>query len=206
MKKIVAPVGAVFGRWTVLGESDRSTKWLVQCSCGSDPKLVDHRTLRSGISTSCGCYRDETRGDNNRTHGQSQTALYKIWAGMIQRCTNPNVLAYPDYGGRGITVCEKWQQFEGFAADMAPRPHGATLERIDNDKGYYLDNCQWASRKAQARNRRSSRVLTFNGQSLTVTEWAEQLGVKSSLIFVRLDRGWSVERALSTPAFGISAP
>jgi hypothetical protein len=125
---------------------------------------------------------------------------YAIWNGMRQRCNNPSAGAYRHYGGRGIKVCPEWEQFWQFVADMGPRPSpDHTLERIDNDGDYRPSNCKWATRRAQSRNRRSNRLLTFNGRTQPMSAWADETGITYTAIQTRLDRGWSVHDALTRP-------
>jgi hypothetical protein len=119
---------------------------------------------------------------------------------MRTRCTNPNVPNYKDYGGRGIAVCERWRSFEAFLADMGPRPGlGYSIERINNDGDYEPGNCRWADRAQQSNNRRNNRLLTWNGETKTLAEWSRTTGLDYAALLARLNRGWSVERALSTP-------
>ncbi len=125
---------------------------------------------------------------------------YKAWGHMIERCRNPNTECFADYGGRGITVCDRWRTYEHFLADMGPRPAGMTLERKDNERGYEPGNCVWATRKQQMRNRRNTKMLTFNGETKGLTEWAEQLGLKKTTLEKRLKLGWTADRALSQKA------
>lgn len=126
-----------------------------------------------------------------RTHGLSgnKPGIYKIWANIKQRCTNPNQPRYADYGGRGITLCERWHTFDNFYADVGDRPTGLTLDRIDNDKGYEPNNVRWASRKEQANNRSSNVVLTHNGLTMNLKQWAAHLGWKYGLIASRWKKG-----------------
>src|SRR5262245_53943702 len=138
-------------------------------------------------------------------HGESRVGRrspeYEAWIGMIARCHNPRCKAFPNYGGRGIIVCNRWRNSVGaFLADMGRKPTPKhELERKNNDKGYYPGNCRWATRIEQSRNKRTNRFLAFRGETRCVTEWAEQLGLPSYLILTRLKYGWSVERTLSTP-------
>ena len=118
---------------------------------------------------------------------------------MRGRCNNPTHQAWPNYGGRGITVCPEWDDFAVFIKDMGERPDGLTLERIDNNQGYSPDNCKWATHKEQFSNTRTNHNLTFAGRTQTITQWQEELGFKKTLINNRIRRGWSVERALTTP-------
>lgn len=136
-------------------------------------------------------------------HGEaivgSVTAEYKIWRGMLGRCLNKTNPAWMDYGGRGIGVCDRWRSFENFLADMGRRPDGLSLDRIDNNKGYSPDNCRWATRKEQARNRRSSAMIEYKGECRALVEWAEITGISVSAITQRLRAGWDVEMALTVP-------
>lgn len=160
--------GGRFGRLTVqdyAGRHNCNHYWLCRCDCGTTA-TVERRQLVSGKTTSCGCYARELRlarmreqperfRGSRRTHGRFGSALYRSWAAMIQRCTNPKRENYSYYGGRGITVCARWRVFENFAADMGERPPGTTLERNDNDKGYEPGNCRWATMQEQSNNRRA---------------------------------------------------
>ncbi len=124
----------------------------------------------------------------------------RCWEGMLHRCDNPNAHAYNRYGGRGIKVCERWRKFENFCNDMGSRPQGFTIERRNNNKGYSPENCHWASRKEQSNNTRTNRRITYNGKTLTISQWAEQTGLSHCRINRRLEAGWSVSRALTEPA------
>lgn len=130
-------------------------------------------------------------------HGLKDSALYNTWKLMRQRCNNPNSLAYKDYGGRGIKVCERWGDFRNFQTDMSKKPNElSTLERIDNDGDYSPKNCCWATPKEQANNRRNSRFYTINDETKTIAQWAELLGLKYTTIHERLNRGDSIKMAL----------
>lgn len=138
-------------------------------------------------------------------HGMKGTKFYGVWHAMSTRCNNPNFVYYAMYGGRGIKRCTRWDTFENFRDDMIKsynnqiKIHGkTTLERVDNDRGYSKENCRWATRKEQARNRRSAKLLKYKGQVRSVTEWAELLGINRFCIFSRLKRGLSADMALSS--------
>lgn len=128
---------------------------------------------------------------------------YRSWEAMKRRCSKPEDRNYKNYGARGISVCRRWRGRGGFAsflADLGPKPtRSHTLERTDNDGDYTPENCRWATRSEQSRNRRNNKLITHNGQTLLLVEWAELLGVSRSLILARLRRGWSVDRALTEP-------
>lgn len=137
----------------------------------------------------------------NTTHGGRGTTEYNSWTGMIQRCENPNHPRYADYGGRGIKVCRQWRQsFATFIKDMGKKPAPRMqVERRDNDGPYDPKNCYWATRKQQANNTRASRFLEFDGQSLTISQWADKLGVRASTLQLRLAHGWSVQQTMTIP-------
>lgn len=192
--------GENFGRLTahdVVGRNRHNQLlWHCTCECGTQKEVLGF-LLRRGEVQSCGCLHRETVGLINRTHGMTKTRIYGLWHGMIQRCYDKNVPAYNRYGARGINVCERWQSFENFYADMGDKPKGMSLERVDNDGDYTPENVIWATAKAQARNRRSTVFLEFNGQRKSMAEWAEELGMKIATLWARIDRGMCVEEALT---------
>jgi len=171
--------------------------WLCQCDCGNKVIVSGHSLSKAyngkGGAGSCGCALGRTI-----KHGKCGSTEYRIWHMMLQRCTNANNGKFKNYGGRGITVCEKWQDFKGFYADMGDRPEGMTLDRIDNEKGYFKANCRWASRKQQSNNRSNNLLITYQGKKQTLQMWADELGLKKSTLINRVKRGWTIERALST--------
>lgn len=137
------------------------------------------------------------------THGHARkrqrTRAYRSWEQMRSRCNKPTDKDYPDYGGRGITVCELWRDFAAFIADMGEPPPGMTLDRRDNNKGYCRENCRWATAIEQHQNTRANIYLTFAGETLCISEWERRLGFPKDRIGARLKQGWPVERALTTP-------
>jgi len=133
------------------------------------------------------------------THGMSRTAVYQVWHKMLQRCYNENVARYPRYGGRGIIVCKRWHFFAKFYKDMGLRPSSRhSLERKNNDGNYKPSNCVWALPMQQGRNTVRTRHITYAGETKSIIEWSEELGLPHNTIWYRLARGWTVERALST--------
>lgn len=136
------------------------------------------------------------------THGHTRnyrsTPTWRSWSSMRQRCTNKNLPHYRHYGGRGITVCERWSVFENFLADMGERPHGTSIDRIDKDGNYEPGNCRWASNRQQQVNSRNARMLTYQGETMCITDWAKRLGLLQQGLSERL-KVMSVEEALSHP-------
>ena len=129
----------------------------------------------------------------NKTHGKSRSPIYVCWQAIKGRCFNPNAAHYARYGGRGITVCDRWLVFDNFVADMEPRPQNMTLERIDNDGPYSPDNCRWATRKEQSNNRFCNVRIMHDGVTLTVAQWSERTGIHHNTISGRYKLGWSHE-------------
>lgn len=124
---------------------------------------------------------------------------YDLWLGMKQRCSNPNHLAYHNYGGRGIKVCERWLTYDNFMADMGPRPTGMTIDRINNSLGYEPSNCRWATRVEQSANTRSSVNVTLRGVTKTLTQWAEAVGMRYPTLRSRMALGWDFEKIIDMP-------
>jgi hypothetical protein len=211
--KIITP-GDKFGRWTALEHTEtryypsgaRQHFRMCRCECGKEQWVGEYK-LRTGHSRSCGCLQSEVTAERSFKHGHSQrgarSKAYSVWRNMISRCTNPNVPHYPSYGGRGITVCERWlNSFENFLADMGEPPPGLTIDRLNNDYGYYKENCAWKTPLDQALNRggkRKSVKLTFDGFTLTFKEWAKKLGVDYKMLSARYYKGWPIERILTEP-------
>ena len=199
-------VGQKFGRLTVLSKTTRkgesSRKWLCQCDCGN---MVEIRgdCLKDGNTQSGGCLRLERLREKLVIHGKSKDPLYDVWIAMRQRCSNENDSNYPNYGGRGIAVCLEWDaEFTSFAtwADSSGYKKGACLDRIDNSKDYTPDNCRWTNHKQNNRNKRDNHLLTFNGKTQCVADWADEIGISHHNISNRINNyGWSIEDALTLP-------
>lgn len=169
--------------------------WKCLCSCGNYT-AVPSGSLTSGKTKSCGCLKLETKGA--MTHGLSNTVIYHTWWRMLHRCRNPKSPDWKHYGGRGITVCDRWHRFEDFYVDMGPKPSPKhTIERINNDGNYEPTNCRWATHTEQVRNRRSNRTITRNGETMCASEWARRVGLTPKAVLKRLRRGYSPEEALT---------
>ena len=203
MGALVDLTGMRFGRLEAIrtiGTDKRGEKiWECYCECGSFHNVLSSN-LRTGHTKSCGCLDREKASERMTKHGMYGTRTYESWNRMLQRCYNPSAAYYEIYGGRGITVCEQWQTFENFFADMGESGEGETLDRIDNDKGYYKENCRWASRKEQARNRSSNVEITYNGRTQCIAAWEEELGFKYGTLWNRLNTyKWSIEKSMTEP-------
>lgn len=201
MRKKIDLTGAVFGKLTVTGLSHRNAKkeavWNCSCSCGGAIQV--RGSCLTGIVRfrSCGC--NKGHWTHRLTERGKKSGLYGIWTAMKNRCYNPNSEYYADYGGRGIKVCDRWKgSFESFFEDLGDRPKGMTLERIDNNGDYGPSNCHWATRKDQARNRRSNVILEFQGRSQILDGWAKEIGIEAATIRRRLALGWTMEKALTS--------
>lgn len=138
------------------------------------------------------------RNRQSAKHGLSGSGTRKSWEAMVRRCTNSDDKDFPRYGGRGISVCERWLSFEAFVADMGVRPDGLTIGRIDNDGNYEPGNCRWETFDEQNNNRRSNRSVTFDGRTQTIAQWAREAGISRALLRYRLNAGWSLQDALNT--------
>jgi hypothetical protein len=183
---------------TVLREYSRSVNessrvfLQVRCLCGVVKEIYKDNLPRT---LSCGCLNRQ----NKTKHGQHQSPTYKSWQMMLDRCRNPKNPAYKYYGSRGIQVCERWLTFDNFFADMGHRPEGKTINRIKNDGNYEPDNCNWATRSEQMENTRQNRLLTIDGEALSVNQWAIRLKVKRNTLYNRLFNGWTPEETILTP-------
>lgn len=187
----------------VLASGYHEIMWNCVCDCGNR-KVVRGKSLRGGISTSCGCAQRKGVGDRARRHGGFGTRLYAVWDSMRRRCNNPNCKAYHNYGARGISICDEWDDFAAFrdwailsGYDESAERGSFTLDRIDVNKGYSPDNCRWCDMRVQANNRRSSISLTYNGETHSLTEWADIIGVDYTTLWKRYRDGKPTEEILS---------
>lgn len=204
--------GYRFGRWTVLqkGEPRISSNgksketWVCVCICGNS-KSVPQISLLDGSSQSCGCLRRErlSKGasEKNRTHGMTDTRLYRIYKHMICRCTNKNDLRYDRYGGRGISVCAEWSKFEPFCEWAISHGYNDSLsiDRIDIDGNYCPENCRWATVTEQANNKSNNQLYTYDSRTMTIGQWASEYDIPYKRLWKRLHNGWDIERALFEP-------
>lgn len=195
MSKFEDLTGQKFNRWAVLEyRFNGRSAWLCRCECGTE-RVVTSKLLKNGESTSCGCRKREVTTVRNTTHGRCGTRVYKSWAKMLDRCRNPNNKDYAHYGGRGITVCERWHSFENFFADMGHPPFKHEIDRENNDLGYCKENCRWVTHLINMSNTRRTRLFTHQGETLTLREWAEKAGVPYSRMQERINNGETFEQA-----------
>lgn len=207
MSKFQDLTGKKFDKLKVVSRADDYIKpnghkiiqWHCVCECGNEV-TVRAEYLTSGHTKSCGCKRLVS---HTKTYGQTNTRLYKIWIGIKERCCNPKRNNYYLYGGRGIKLCDEWLNFENFYHWSVNNGYSneLTIDRIDNDLDYSPSNCRWATNKQQSNNRRSNRIIKYNGESHTLQEWSKITGINSNTIRMRIDKyGWSVEKALFYPS------
>lgn len=173
--------------------------WSWACDCGKE-HLATAGSVRSGKTKSCGCYYREAVKKINKTHGMFYTSEYVIWAGMIQRCTNEKNEKFPIYGGRGITVCDRWlHSFVDFYADMGPKPGpDYSIDRIDVNGNYEPGNCRWATREEQARNRRNNVIISFGGRKIILKAFSDICGISISRARYLLSQGYTPDEIYLT--------
>ena len=202
--------GQVFWKWTVIGpyrkRRDKDgrlwTDWLCRCYCGTE-KWIEKNELLTGHSKQC----IRHKGEHNLKHGMAGNKrigtthpMFRVWSTMKDRCIRPNTHNFNRYGGRGIRVCERWMEFANFLLDMGQTyQYGLTLERKDNNGDYCPSNCRWATRKEQANNRRSNRLIEINGTVKNLSQWSEQNGISCDVVRYREKKGLSTEKAITLP-------
>lgn len=201
--------GMTFGRLTVRSRTSdqvspsgrHRTKWICECSCGNTVSVLAEN-LNSGRTTSCGCYRADKNRDKFGTHLDTHSKLYGVWCSMKARCYNPNSTYYKRYGGRGIGICSEWKDsYETFRtwAISSGYHDGVSIDRIENDSGYSPSNCRWVGSVAQANNRSSNKIFTYNGETHNLSEWAKLRGINYKTLHNRIfAAGWDFERAITT--------
>lgn len=200
--------GLRYSRLTVIGLSDRIERqtngcykrfWNCRCDCGKEVEVCSGNL--TGHTQSCGCLQLERIGEALYKHGAGETSEYRTWSAMRRRCYDKNDKGYKNYGGRGISVCDRWNSsFVNFFSDMGERPKGLSLERVDNNGNYCPENCKWGTKLEQIRNRRTTRRLEVNGENLTVEEWSKKTGLEYDTIIKRISYGWSAVDAVTKPS------
>lgn len=199
-------IGRTFGRLTVISRSGKDkrgkSKWLCRCICGKE-KAILADSLISGKTKSCGCLRAEISPKNVKVkHGMSGSRLWVIWCGMKSRCYNPKSVAFSDYGGRGIRVCDSWKsnflEFYHWATENG-YSELLTIDRINSDGNYEPENCRWATYEEQENNRRNTVFFTISGIKLSVSEWARITGIPAATLRWRIENGWDEEHLLISP-------
>lgn len=211
-KSLVADLkGRRFGRLTVLefshlSDDRKRTYWKCKCDCGNEI-ITRADGIKSGHTNSCGCYNKDILQNAgwNITHGLSHSRVYGIWRNMKARCYNDKSISYEYYGKKGITVCDEWlgkggfKNFYDWSMENGYRDD-LTIDRKDNDKGYSPDNCRWVAYKEQANNKSTNVCIEYNGETNTISEWADKCGLEYSCLLYRLHSGWDIEKALTTPS------
>jgi len=179
--------GVKFNRLTFI-KKIKGIKWECLCDCGN----VCEKTfseVKCGVVKSCGCYRKDKLKSIKTTHGMAKTKLYSTWNTMIQRCKD---ISNPYYGGKGISVCKRWNKFENFYKDMGDKPSAAhSIERLNSNKSYSPENCVWASATTQANNTAKNVRVHYDGEFFTVSELARHLGINYGTLYKRINTGRS---------------
>lgn len=191
MKKLTINKGDRYGRLVILKEVAQhinyTRRFLCQCDCGNELNVL-LTSLRSGTTSSCGCLRNEMTAKRSTTHGKYETREYKVWEDMKSRCISKTGKAYKQYGSRGIAVCERWNKFENFYEDMKNGYRDdLTLDRIDNNKGYYKENCRWTTWEVQENNRSNNILVKHNGKWYIPMELLKMTNLSRSTIYYRLE-------------------
>lgn len=196
-------IGQRFGRWTVIEPAENKnglTMWLCRCDCGTE-KTVRTSHLKSGRSKSCGCHQyDHLRNKpGNYPEEVRIKRLYRIWKNILRRCQSNNYPGYKNYGGRGIIVCEDWNDYVLFARWALDHGYSKdlTIDRIDINGNYTPDNCRWVTMLEQSHNKRNNRLETINGVTKTVAEWSREYDIESNTLLRRLNKGMSITEAIS---------
>ena len=203
--------GQKFGRLTVISfhhskyyiskdMRKRKCEWyLCKCDCGKE-KIVNKNDLMSGHTSSCGCLQKENASKANKKHGFVKSRIYGIWIGIKKRCFNSNHKGYKNYGGRGIVMCDKWKndfiEFYKWAIINGYKDN-LTIDRINNEGNYEPSNCRWVTLTEQARNRRNTRFITYNGERLCMKDWAKKLGLNYKLVSAKINKGWPIKKAFN---------
>ncbi len=193
-------VGKRFGRLVVTGTAGRrhaNVVCLCLCDCGNKKEVLKGNLLAN--TRSCGCYNAEKSTKHGKASKNNKSQAYKAWGQMKGRCTNPKKPNYKNYGERGISYCDRWEDFKNFLDDMGEPAPGLSLDRINNDGNYEKDNCRWATSKQQCNNMRTNRHLCINGVSKTLSQWGADVGISIVTVRGRLARGWTETDAVLVP-------
>lgn len=201
-------IGATIGRWTVVEKSHQTMTgksrkkqayWSCRCLCGAVRNVSQH-SLRQGTSKSCGCLNREASSIKHTQHGGYKTSEYKTWQAMLSRCRNQNNPRFSQYGGRGISVCDRWLEYETFLKDMGKRPTKShSLDRINNDEGYKIENCRWSLPHEQMTNRTITRFVEIDGIKVPLATLAKRYKIPANTLRFRILKGWPIEKALTQP-------
>ncbi len=202
MKKVIDLTGLKFGSLLVIkrdGEvyygkiKQKSIMWLCLCDCGKYARVASNK-LKHRPTITCGC-----ANIGKEWHGLSGTRTYVVWTSIKGRILNKNNSSYKNYGGRGLTMSKRWaKSYLSFLGDMGEAPINKSIHRINNNLGYFKSNCEWTNRKVQSRNTRKSRLISFNGETKNLVDWAKKFKLRVSAVHRRLDIGWSIKDALTT--------
>lgn len=198
MSKLRDLTGQRFGRLTVIARGENSkdgkSRWICECDCGrKKSKPVTVSDLVAGRVRSCGCLYFESNKGRRTTHGKTNTRLHRIWSGMRQRCNDPVCAAYRIYGGKGVTVCEEWSDFQCFYDWAMANGYrdDLSIDRIDSNGNYCPENCRWATMKEQQNNRSNNIRISFGGEEKTVSEWSEASGIPRATLEWRIKNRWA---------------
>ena len=204
---MTSELGKRYDRWVVVSKSNSNLKGhpkvMCRCDCGTE-RVVFLTSLRLGRSRSCGCLQKEVAAQMKRTHGMAGSAVYFTFKDMHRRCYDPRHKSYARYGGRGITVCERWHDLAKFVADVGEKPEGKTLDRVDNDKGYGPDNFRWSTGDEQQRNKGANVWFEYEGKRYILADLARFAGHNPTTFKERLKRGWLLDDAVKIPSVGFN--
>ena len=205
MSKLKDLKGNRYGRLIVIERSGsnihKRALWKCLCDCGNEVVVVGSHLL-NGNTYSCGCYKSDKIRERLGSHYKSRTRLHNIWKNMRQRCNNPNKPDYKYYGGKGVRVTSRWDDYSTFEKWSIENGYtdALTIDRIDTNGDYCPENCRWVSRTEQSRNMSKNRIIIYNGESHCLSEWGEILGISPKVLGQRINAyGWSIERAFNTP-------
>jgi hypothetical protein len=197
----IEQIGKKFRGFLITNNKKLIKRYYAVFKCSECEKNIITAINHSNTTKSCGCLRSINHNKRILKHGLSRTSEYNSWKSMIDRCCKDGREDFNMYKGRNITICKEWYDFNNFIKDMGERPYNTTLDRIDNDLGYYKENCKWSTNKEQSRNRRSNVFLTIDGITKSIIEWSEHENVTTSYMTIckRLKNGWSHKEAVFKP-------